>query len=312
MDATPDAQLASEPRIALHVEPHLLTIEDIVVSSWAQLNDELFSEAKNPTLGRYRSRFAYRGMPNRAYGLTTSLARLGGSFTDVEKHLLRNFIKYARGETVMTRLEDLPWHWLALAQHHGLPTRLLDWTFSPYVALHFATVGGRDDQQAADGVVWCVDYVWTNKLLPKKLRKVLAREGSAVATGEMLGEVAGSLAKFDRLADAPFVVFFEPPSLDARIVNQAALFSLMSGAGSRLDAWLTERPDAVRRIVIPAALKQEVRDKLDQANINERVLFPGLDGLSRYMRRYYAPSAFDFTPLTEPDPASPEGRGEEQ
>jgi hypothetical protein len=45
--------------------------------------------------------------------------------------------------------------------------------------------------------------------------------------------------------------------------------------------------DVVRRIVIPASLKWEVRDKLDQANINERVLFPGLDGLSRWLTRYY-------------------------
>ena len=44
-----------------------------------------------------------------------------------------------------------------------------------------------------------------------------------------------------------------------------------------------------RRIVIPAALKWEVRDKLDQANVNERVLVPELEGLSRWLRRYYLP-----------------------
>ena len=48
-----------------------------------------------------------------------------------------------------------------------------------------------------------------------------------------------------------------------------------------MDDWLERHPDLARRIVIPAELKWEVRDKLDQANITERVLFPGLDGLAR-------------------------------
>ena len=74
-------------------------------------------------------------------------------------------------------------------------------------------------------------------------------------------------------------LFFEPPSLDERIVNQYALFSLMSSPIGGLDDWLRDSPStAYRRIIIPAHLKWEVRDKLDQANITERVLFPGLDG----------------------------------
>ena len=86
-----------------------------------------------------------------------------------------------------------------------------------------------------------------------------------------------------------FVVFLEPPSLDDRIVNQYALFSLMSSPTANLDLWLAQHPELSRRIIIPAGLKWEVRDKLDQANITERVLFPGLDGLSRWLKRYYSP-----------------------
>jgi hypothetical protein len=77
--------------------------------------------------------------------------------------------------------------------------------------------------------------------------------------------------------------------LDDRIVNQYALFSMMSNPATDLDQWLTDHPELYRRIIIPHSLKWEVRDKLDQANITERVLFPGLDGLSRWLKRHYSP-----------------------
>jgi len=82
------------------------------------------------------------------------------------------------------------------------------------------------------------------------------------------------------------VLFFEPPSLDERIVNQFALFSLPSSPKLSLEELLHRRA-AYRRIIIPAALKWGIRDKLDQANITERVLFPGLDGLSQWLKRYF-------------------------
>ena len=91
------------------------------------------------------------------------------------------------------------------------------------------------------------------------------------------------------MADEPFTIFFEPPSIDDRIVNQFAFFSIMSEPTVRLDQWLAAHPDIWRRIIIPADLKWELRDKLDQANITERVLFPGLDGLSSWLKRQYSP-----------------------
>jgi hypothetical protein len=255
------------------------------VESWSELHEHLYEGSWQEGLGRHRSNEAFRGRGWVDEGLATTLQRLGGDSAALEVQLLRNFRKYARRGDVPY---DSTWHWLALGKHHGLPTRLLDWTYSPYVALHFATASlERYDQ---DGVVWAIDYVRAHELIPARLRAVLDEEGANVFTAEMLERVARGLRELDVLADEEeFVVFLEPPSLDDRIVNQYALFSLMSGPDASFDEWVEQHGDLVRKLVIPAELKWEIRDKLDQANITERVLFPGLDGLSAWLRRYYLP-----------------------
>lgn len=250
---------------------------------WEQLQEWLFEGSWNPQLQRYRSTWVFRGAASTTQGTPTSLARLGGDFVAKEQHLIRNFRKYA-GRSLTA--DDSVWNWLALAKHHGLPTRLLDWTFSPYIALHFATANHAEFDQ--DGEILAVNFVQAKRLLPARLRKMLEEEGSDVFTAEMLNGAATTLRALDGLSNDPFLLFLEPPTLDERILNQAALFSLMSSASATLDDWLARNPELHRRMVLPASLKWEIRDKLDQANINERVLFPGLDGLSAWLRRYYA------------------------
>lgn len=260
-------------------------MDEIKVRTWVELQELVFADSWRGDLRRFRSPLAFRGAADAAADLRTGLLRLGGNPARQEVHLLRNFRKYAhRGAAP----GDSVWNWLALAQHHGLPTRLLDWSFSPYVGLHFVT---EDTSRAGvDGALWCADYVKIHDLLPAALRTLLEREGSNVFTAEMLVEAATTLEKFDALAKEPFVLFLEPPSLDDRIVNQFALFSLMSRPTTRLDQWFASRANFCRRLIVPAALKWEIRDKLDQANVTERVLFPGLDGLSRWLKRYYTPT----------------------
>ncbi len=262
-------------------------MEEVRAQSWLHLQELLFDGMWNASLGRFRADTVYRGEGRASNELTTSLQRLGGPYADLERHLLRNFRKYAHRDAV-TR--ESTWDWLALAKHHGLPTRLLDWSHSPYIALHFATE--NPGQYVADGVVWIVDYVRAATHLPPALRSILDDEGSNTFTVDMLGRAAGGLNELAGLAaDDEFVVFYEPPSLDARISNQFAAFTFMSTAEARIDHWLVERPAIARRVVIPAELKWEIRDKLDQANITERVLFPGLEGIARWLARHYAPRA---------------------
>jgi hypothetical protein len=258
---------------------------DTRISTWEELQSKLYEGSWQDELERFRSPFAFRGIANANLPPATTLSRLGGEYERREQSLLRNFRKYAHRNAVHI---DSLWNWLALAQHHGLPTRLLDWTFSPYVALHFATVDAMEWNNPA--AIWCVDLLRIKRHLPSRLTKLLKQEDSDVLTIEMLDHAAPTLKAFEKLSRKPFVAFFEPPSLDDRIVNQSALFSVMSSASGQLKDWLYVHPDLFHRIIVPARLKREIRDKLDQANVNERVLFPGLDGLSQWLTRYYSPN----------------------
>lgn len=258
------------------------TPKDIIVQNWQELQVALFQDSWDKNINRYRSSYLYRGLWNKNFDLKTSLIRLGGAYDRLEPHILRNFRKYAHNNPSPG---NSVWNWLAVAQHHGLPTRLLDWTYSPYVALHFATAHlGHYDKDAA---IWCVNYVKSTQYLPKKLQEAIYNEGSNVFTPDVLEPVCASLKELASLQEEAFVLFLEPPSLDARIVHQFALFSMMSTPHAILSQWLQNHSELYFRIIIPASLKWEIRDKLDQANITERVLFPGLAGLSQWLKRHY-------------------------
>jgi hypothetical protein len=231
-------------------------------------------------------------MDSANWDLVTSLERLPTKASTnvkvVEHSLLRSFRKYAREGTFDHASE---WYTLAVAQHNGLPTRCLDWTASPLVAAHFAC--GDERYRHDDGVIWClhagilrdinaapnptagrlhgIAWVYDTSLLEASFQDLTALDASA-PQGDLL-------------------LLWEPPSLDARIANQFGLLSITnSSARSQqafLDAHAHTYPDLVVRIVISAAMKSEARDMLDQNNISERTMFPGLPGLCAWLKRYY-------------------------
>mgnify|MGYP000436257825 CR=1 FL=1 len=251
-------------------------------TSWLDLQEQLFNISVDVQLSRYRQSLVFRGLNSVSFrDMRTSLMRLGGEFAKKERHLIRNFRKYAYLDV---NVGDSDWHWLAVGQHYGLPTRLLDWTYSPYVAAHFAT--SDLESMDEDGIVYAVDVDATNRLLPPPLRSILDDEGAHVFTPDLLRASGIDIGTFDKIG-GEFVAFLEPPSLDQRIVNQFAVFSVMSNPASVLSDWLQKYTIPYRRIVIPKDLKWEVRDKLDQANITERVIFPGPGGLSSWLTRHY-------------------------
>jgi hypothetical protein len=232
--------------------------------------------------GRHRSDYVYRGLNVSSSPLQTSLQRMGDHYADVESPLLRSFLKYCQDHDLAN--QPLLYQ-LAVAQHHGLPTRVLDWTSSPRVALHFAVSNEAHYQQ--DGAVWCVNVTKLRELLPKGLQSILIREKAFIFSVQMLAKIRtlDDLQKFARRESFP--LFFEPPSLNDRIVNQAAILSVAPDPQFDFEKFVKARPELSRKMIIPKRVKWELRDKLDQDQVNERILFPGLDGTARWLSRYY-------------------------
>ena len=261
-------------------------IREIEVRSLGELIDGVTPEKPDPVSGRRRDSCVYHGSADASRSLLTSLDRLGGlkpphTKTPLEEHILRNFARYSRPHLAHATNE---WELLVAAQHHGVPTRLLDWSYSPLVAAHFATLGDPD----VDRVIWRLDWKRVHRkfgfpelaLLIDDLHRLVGRDGE-FTPWRLIDE--GRKAK-------PFACMIEPPTLDARISAQTATFTLCSDTSRAFDDFLREHhlDEALTRFVIPRKAAERVRDQLDLAGMDERRLFPDLDGVAAQMRRYYS------------------------
>jgi hypothetical protein len=265
------------------------TIREIEIGTLGEFVDRVTPEAPDPVTGRRRDTGVYRGASDATAPLLTSLDRLGGvepphTKADLEEHVLRNYIRYARPHGQMRPTND--WEELFSAQHHGVPTRLLDWTYSPLVAAFFATRPRELEER--DRAIWRLDWQKVHRafgfpalaLLPSDLDSIFEDDGHATPW-----------QLFSRRSNGrAFACLVEPPSLDQRIVAQAAVFTLSTDKTRSFDEFLRAHDlgDALTRFVIRARQVAAIRDQLDLVGVDERRLFPDLDGVAAAIRRYYA------------------------
>jgi FRG domain len=239
--------------------------EPLVVN---HLSDYLrYLEAEN----RWLDLTLYRGQ-REDWPLLPNLARPGGNLLHVESEIFDAFRREAIA--LIGNAPDNPWDWIALAQHHRLPTRLLDWTKNPLAGLWFA-VREPAKNTTCPGVVW-----------------VLKPEDA-----DVVRDVSGNPSPFDHSpgASSPLVVrktmVFEPRHVTPRIRAQAGVVTIHSRIDGELTfAPLENDPDYSKRLTklfVPADHFDELRAQLLDCGVHDGSLFPDLDGLASRIKKQF-------------------------
>lgn len=216
------------------------------VNSWSSLIGwyRRFSEQKN-------ARWIFRGVPNDTWPLRTTLERTLGEFgvnmheaPRYEKCLLRQFRRQMQKYEIAISGEEDDLACLALMQHHGAPTRLLDWTYSFFVAAYFATERGEDGGKRRRSAIWAIYAELLRQQYYTLLRKVAGpRSVERLKEDQYIRKRSTYKFAIDRDPPVRLVYHGNPFALNERLIIQQGCF-LAVGDVSRsfhdnLDALLT-------------------------------------------------------------------------
>lgn len=272
-----------------------MTIDVVRPTTWEELRTELervpAGRASSPLPGHSA---LFRGCGDANWGLRHSLRRCGGVIREREVAVLNDFLHFGDSELKSGNIRvEVYWQVLAVAQHYGTPTRLLDWSVNYETALHFAT--HQAHLSSEEGAVWVVNpNIIHESLLPVDLRDRLSgttsRDPGVFLERSLTAHVADAQALDDigRSCGTTPVIFFAPAWTNGRIKEQGGMFSIIGDPTVDLEDIISRIPGCLRKVHISPALKTEVRKRLDDYSRDERIFFPGLDGLSAYLTRKHS------------------------
>lgn len=225
--------------------------------------------------------WAFRGQQEARWALVSSLSRYLEAFIPDrstwrirEERAIRIFRRKAHNYLSNPAVLDNDLRCLALMQHHGAPTRLLDFTKSAFAAAFFAM-----ESAVADAAVYALN---TPKLW----------HASPVKNAQLNRETIdprseGNFEKYFLSNDNEIIWIGEPTEMDQRLVAQSGTMVVPGMLDKSLDQILREYRDddtLIKKIILPQAIREEAMKALYRMNITNATLFPDLDGLARSIR----------------------------
>jgi hypothetical protein len=250
------------------------------VNSWSELTKAI--EALE-----VKGRWIFRGQA-KDWPLATSLERaLGGWKIElshapgIEHQLVREFKRKYDGEDGYLAERDTL-YCLTLMQHHGAPTRLLDCTYSPFVAAQFAIGEG-----STSAVLWCVNASWCHQVA----EKVVGKKSVALRNIDQDRDDTSFTPLFMSKAPKKFVLPENPMRLSHRLIIQQGVFLCPGDISDTFINNLMDLPgyDSEKNILkVQLAMSRnnllEAAAQLRRMNVDSATLFPGLDGFARSLK----------------------------
>lgn len=232
--------------------------------------------------------WAFRGQAHAEWHLQNTIER--ADFIRLHKTIEAEFLaEFQRGARNYLTRDQIPEHlieWLALMQHHGAPTRLLDFTKSPFIAAYFAfeIAPAKAERLIA---IWAVNIHFLKSRSLEKLSELYSDD--LEKTKKLINESLFEKIFYNNNCSLVFPV--EPFRMNRRYSLQQSLFVSTGNAAEpfmdQLEFLGEDMSKAVIKIELPASLQKQVIRDLQKMNLHRASLFPDLDGYASSMRLRY-------------------------